>query len=232
MNNSKPLIIFGGGRGGADVIQLVKQLQGTDKTLGYQVMGVVDPKGGDILGIPVWKKLPNLDDLDGGPFYGVSGNQDPETRQRIFEEEISSNNIKKATLIHPAVNIPDDIEIAAGCVIYPGVCIGQQVKIGEGVLINYLSLIGVGVQIGEFSFIGPHACITADCSVGIKTIIGAGSSLIPGIRIGARCIVGLGSRVLTDIPDDHRLVQLPRQYLRPTSELRKGRVSWASSENE
>lgn len=232
MSKTRPLMIFGAGRGGLDIYQLLRQCSVAGRELNFRVVGVVDPKGTAIFDLPVWRELPDLANLGEGPVYGISGNQDPRIRKRIFDDEIVGNGLKLATVVHPSVDVPDDLILEEGSVIYPGVCIGHEVTIRRGTLVNYLSLIGAGVSIGEFSFIGPKACLTADCSVGSLSIIGASATMIPGIQIGNECVIGMGSKVFTNIPDHHRLVDLPRQYLRPTKELKRGRVSWREQDEE
>ena len=232
MSAIRPLVIFGAGRGGLDLFQLVRQCCLAEQRPSFRVVGVVDPKGKTFFDLPVWKELPDLSYLGEEPVYGISGNQDPRIRKRICNDEIVGNGLKLATVVHPGVDVPEDLILEEGAVIYPGVCIGHEVTIGKGSLVNYLSLIGAGVRIGEFSFIGPMACLTADCSVGSLSIIGSSVSMMPGIRVGNECVIGMGSRVFTNVADQHRLVDLPRRYLRPTEEIKRGRVSWRAHDEE
>ena len=207
----KQIYIFGAGRGSRDVLQLIRQINARQAT--WDVLGFIDPedqlKGKTVDGCPVIDKkniLPGIEEI-----YGVTGIQLPYLRRKIVEREIEGQGFHLASLIHPGVDVPDDMVIGQGCVIYPGIIIASNVRLGKSVLVNYQSLLGIDLVVGDYSFIGPHVNITASCSIGRESVIGASAVFVPGASVGDRSVIGLGTKLLAHVGDDQSAMDLPQK---------------------
>jgi sugar O-acyltransferase (sialic acid O-acetyltransferase NeuD family) len=211
MAKLKQIIIFGAGRGSRDVLQLIRQINARRTT--WDILGFIDPddrlQGKTIDGYPVIdkKKIFQAKEI----IYGVTGIQLPYLRKQIVELEIEGQGFQLASLIHPGVDVPDDMTIGKGCVIYPGVIIASNVRLGKSVLVNYQSLLGIDLVVGDYSFIGPHVNITASCSIGRESVIGASAVFVPGVSVGDRSVIGLGTKLLAHVGNDQSVMDLPQK---------------------
>jgi sugar O-acyltransferase (sialic acid O-acetyltransferase NeuD family) len=221
----KKIIIFGAGRASRDILQLIEQINKT--TITWKVLAFVDPdpqlKNQIVDGVPVFETI--TPELAKQASYGITGVQIPNIREKIIGAEIEANLLKLATLIHPAIDVPDDAHIADGCVLFPGVFVAKNVTLGKAVLVNYNTLLGIDLTVGKYSFIGPAVTITASCSIGENCTIGAGSLFVPGVSVGNNCMIGLGTKLITSIEDSQNVFDLPRKFSREMDH-RPQRVSW------
>ena len=224
--NMKKIIIFGAGRGGRDVLQLIEQIN--MQSLTWSVLGFIDKNplliGSMVDGIRVYNSLSGIsEDFEGT--YAITGIQSPDLRKKIIEVEIENNGLKLARLIHPSINVSEDCVIAEGCVIFPGVFIAKNVSLGKSVLVNYNSLLGIDLVIGDFSFVGPSVTITASCSIGNSSTIGAGCLFVPGVKVGNNCMIGLGTKLIDSVEDSQNVFDFPRKITRDM-DGREKKVSW------
>ncbi|MCK9602762.1 MAG: hypothetical protein M0R66_00060 [Candidatus Omnitrophica bacterium] len=225
MSAVKKIVIFGAGRGSRDVLQLIRQINA--KSSVWEILGFVDAdpelKGkliddclvlGDKYVVPAQETI-----------YGITGVQIPQLRRKIIENEIEGRGLCLANLVHPAIELPADLQMEAGCIIYPGVIIASNVKLGKAVIVNYNTLLGIDLKVGDYAFIGPGVNITASCSIGRECIIGTGAIFMPGVSVGNESIVGLGTKLFISVGDKKSVVDLPRKIMKDINEAPK-KVSW------
>ena len=221
----KKILIFGAGRGSRDVLQLIEQINKVSNT--WEVFGFIDMnpiyKNKIVDGVPVYNEV--MKEHIDNDFYGITGVQIPNIRKKIIESEIEANRLELAKLIHPSIDIPENANIAKGCVLFPGVFVAKNVTLGKAVLVNYNTLLGIDLTVGNYSFIGPGVTITASCSIGENSTIGAGTLFVPGVSVGSHCMIGLGTKLITSIDDSQNVFDFPRKIIREMDN-RPNKVSW------
>ena len=57
----------------------------------------------------------------------------------------------------------------------------------------------------------PQTSIGGNCKIGENTFIGSGSNIHQKIKIGKNCKVGMGSVVISEIKENHSVVNFQRQ---------------------
>ena len=204
------IYIYAAGSGSREIFRIIRSINLQQPT--WEIMGFVDPYtdkiGSHLEGITVIAKA---DKHELEEVYGICGVMDQSLRQQITKNEILPSGLKLATIIHPDVEIPPDLDIGPGSVIYSGVNLSFGVKIGSGAFILFKSLLGHDLVMGDFVTVLPSSIINGGCRIEDLCLIGAGSILAPRIKVGKGSIVGIGSTVLNDVPPGKTLVSLPRQ---------------------
>lgn len=145
---------------------------------------------------------------------------EPAIREKVFTKLVL-NNIKLATLIHPAVFIPSSTKIGLGTIICNYVSITCDIDISENVYIHPMACIGHDALIGKSSIISSFVDIAGNCKIGCKAFLGINVILKQGISIGDNTIVGMGSVVHRDLPSSVIALGNPA---RPMKENKNERV--------
>jgi len=209
----KNLLIFGAGQGGKEIVKVL--INGINKNKDvWNILGFIDNdkklNGKQIYGIPVRSKYEGKEKN----VYAICSLRNNTIRKKIIENEIERNNYKLVSLIHPSVDLPDDVIIEPGAVIYPDVKISYNVNIGKGVIINYNCLLGHDLTLGSFTFIGPSVTFPGRCKVGNGCLVGPGVTFMEGIEIGSESVIGVGTTVLSKVKGSTSVIDLPRKIVR------------------
>jgi sugar O-acyltransferase (sialic acid O-acetyltransferase NeuD family) len=195
--STRPLLIVGAGAHGRAVLELARLLD-------IKVAGFVDdvhPLKSSIDDCEVLGRTALLDDKSFmAPFQGIVaiGNS---IARRGFSNRIRAHGREPATLIHPAMKIPDSARIGSGCVlvsqivVYPGVIIGQDVLIDPGVTFGVDNVIEDGVYICPGVHLGAYVTLREECFVGMGAVV------VPERTVGRRAVIGAGAVVFKDVPD-------------------------------
>lgn len=124
---------------------------------------------------------------------------EPDDRKLLYDRiAITSYNL--ATLVHPAVRIPETTKIGKGVIIFNNAYICSDSVIGDNVRISPMAIIGHDNMIGDHSVISAMANIGGYVTIGTVSYIAISVSIIEHITIGDNTIVSAGSAVLKDIP--------------------------------
>jgi sugar O-acyltransferase (sialic acid O-acetyltransferase NeuD family) len=204
----KQIFLVGAGTGSREVLMVIDRIN--QRTPEWQFVGFVDenPKlvGTVIDGYPVFgPEHP----FRGKDFYGSSGVQNPEIRQRLARQYVLERDCGLATLISPDVFLPSDFAAGPGCVIMPGATISFDVRLGEGVIVQWDAILGHELRVGDYSSILTAALITGGCRIGTRTVIGAGAILNIKVEVGDDALVGVGTTIIQNISSGKRVVALP-----------------------
>ncbi|QIZ53179.1 sugar O-acyltransferase [Dickeya zeae] len=138
---------------------------------------------------------------------------EPSLRARLADK-IESHGISLATLIHPAVIVPECTKISHGCVINMGVYISCDIKIGKNVFFQPNSSIGHDSHIGDHSIISTYVSLAGGCQIGEQVFLGMGAIVKEKTSIGDMSIVGMSSAVFGDIPAEVIVLGNPARVLR------------------
>jgi UDP-3-O-[3-hydroxymyristoyl] glucosamine N-acyltransferase len=105
------------------------------------------------------------------------------------------------------VRIEDDVEIGAGTTI-DRAALGETV-IGEGTKIDNLVQIGHNVKVGKHCLLVSQVGIAGSTELGDSVFVAGQSGFSGHLKIGHRVQVAAKSAVLTDVPDDTKVMGSP-----------------------
>ncbi len=121
------------------------------------------------------------------------------------------------------VRIEDDVEIGAGTTI-DRAALGETV-IGEGTKIDNLVQIGHNVRVGKHCFLVSQVGIAGSTELGDYVAVAGQSGFAGHLKIGNRVQVAAKSAVLSDVPDDTKVMGIPavpfREFARREASLRR-----------
>ena len=126
---------------------------------------------------------------------------EPIIREKLFNK-IKSDNITAATLIHPAVHIPESTKIGEGVTICLNDFISCNVTISDNVYVQPTANICHDVVLEDGAFISSFCEIAGAAHVGRYSYVGVNSAVRELVKIGSYSIIGMGSAVHKDIPDE------------------------------
>jgi len=215
MKATKKLLIFGAGHGGQELLKVV--VEDINKVSNsWEVLGFIDndpgKKGSEIFGCPV---LGDKYDGDCKDVYGACAIMNNGIREKIINKEILAKGLKLASFIHPSVIMANDFIYQEGLIVYPGVKVSYDVKLGQGIMVNYNCVLGHGLEAGNYTYFGPSATIAGSCKIGHSCTIGAGSSMLQGTSVGNNSIVAIGTTLISNVGDNKRLINIPRNMETP-----------------
>jgi sugar O-acyltransferase (sialic acid O-acetyltransferase NeuD family) len=204
----KRLLLIGAGSGSREVLLLVDRINRVKPE--WEVIGFVDENpamaGGKVDGLPVYGPDHELS----GEIYVASGVMDPKARERLLLSHGEQRGFQLATLIAPDVILPRDFVTGPGTVIFAGVVVSFDVQLGKGALVNWGVALGHHLRAGDFVTILTYALITGGCRIGSHTVIGARATLNIKVSVGSNALIGVGTTVIQNVPDNKRILALPR----------------------
>ncbi|MDT8372172.1 MAG: acetyltransferase [Gammaproteobacteria bacterium] len=213
----KPIVIFGSGGLGREVLQLIRDinaLQPTWTCLGF----LVDSRFASqsiVQGIPVLGGIEWLDaNADVAVVVAIGSSAE---RLRITNRIRSRCQNSFATLVHPLAWIGENVVIGDGSIICAGALITTDIKIHEHVQVNIGSTIGHDAVLGDFVSLNPSVNVSGSVTLMEGVEIGTGSVIIPGCVVGEWSIVGAGSVVTKRIKENSTAVGAPARVIKERS---------------
>lgn len=199
--NSGPLIIFGGGDIGRQVIALLQSQPG------IEIAGIVDPNlepGSLCMDLPVLGSesvlaLPDYLHLKAG----IVTIGDPALKKVVVNTLKSLRpDMKFPPVIDPSALIQDNVQIGEGCLIMAGSLIQNNGRIGAFTLMGSGCLLEHDAQIEPYCTLGPGTRAAGHFHLGEGSTTGIGTIVIQGIEIGKNSLIGAGSLVLKSVADN------------------------------
>lgn len=207
----KKIIIFTAGSAGRETFKLIREISLFSNNK-WEVLGYIDSSkklDGKILdGVKIYS---NCKKFKSKNIFAICGITDPFKRKKIYNDEIIKNKFKIPNLIHPKNIIPKDLKIGEGNIIFNHVHLSFEVSIKNYSLISNFTDIGHNSIINDYVSIMPQTSIGGNCKIGENTFIGSGSNIHQKIKIGKNCKVGMGSVVISEIKENHSVVNFQRQ---------------------
>ena len=216
MSNS-PIVIVGSSGHAKVVIDIINKLNC------YELLGLIDPfreVGENVLSVSILGSEDVLTDLCAKYqnlkiFVAIGDNF---VRKTVAEKiSLNFNKIEFVSIIHPSVQIGENVQIGKGVVIMPGVSINSDTKIDDFVIINTNSSIDHDCHLGNFCSIAPGVALGGDCKIGILSAVSIGTTIIHRIKIGSNVVIGAASLILKDCPNDSLIYGSPARYIRSRS---------------
>ena len=142
--------------------------------------------------------------------YGICGVLDSKIRATIIKNEIEGRGLSLAKLVHPSINLPNDLKLGSGSLIFSNIHLSYNLKIGKGVIVAFGCDLGHDLKIGSFSSIMPGCLINGNCTIGKNCLISTGSIIKEKINIGDNCLIGIGSCIIKNVKKKHKIINFPR----------------------
>jgi sugar O-acyltransferase (sialic acid O-acetyltransferase NeuD family) len=186
---------------------------------GYTVVGYFDDTkeiGAFVNGVSVLGGLNNVfNSFSKGDFthmmLGV-GYKHFTFRKKVFEDLITQE-VPLATLIHPSCIVMHDVEIGAGCMLLPGCVLDKGVVLKENVLLNTGVVIAHDTLVGAHSFLAPRVALAGFITIEECCMLGTNATVIDNIHIQSEIIVGAGAVVVTDLLEKGTYIGVPAKKM-------------------
>jgi sugar O-acyltransferase (sialic acid O-acetyltransferase NeuD family) len=212
---SGPLIIYGAGGLGRELLSLVKALND------FEIAGFVDdvlPSNTLVAGMKVLGGIEYLNAIASNVNV-VLAFGDP-TIKSLKAAQIKNKYVHYPVLVHPTVVLQDrdTIRLGEGSVICAGAVLTTEILVGKHVLINLNVTIGHDCRIENYVSIMPGVNIAGEVFVGEEVMIGAGTSILNKITIGNQSKVGMGSVVIRNVDSRTMVAGVPAKPIMTKSE--------------
>ena len=210
-----PLVIFGAGGLGREVLLLLQQLNENHSI--WDVRGFYDDQ------------LPATPTVAGLPYLGTSADLtataqplavavavgSPAGRAAVVAR-LSSPQLSFPALVHPQVALAPQQRIALGegCIIQQGCILTCDIVLGRFVLLNLGCTVGHDAVLDDFCSLMPHANVGGTVALGPGVYLGTNATIIQGVRVGANTIVGAGAVVVRDLPANITAVGVPAKSVK------------------
>jgi sugar O-acyltransferase (sialic acid O-acetyltransferase NeuD family) len=194
---TQPLVIFGAGGLGREVLVLLMQLN--EAGAGWDVQGFYDDQP------------PATPTVAGLPYLGTSHDLNQTTEPLAVAVAVGSSTSRAAALVHPAVRLTREqrVSVGAGCLIQQGCILTCDIVLGHFVLLNLGCTIGHDAVLEDFCSLMPHANVGGAASLGAGVYLGTNATVIHAVRVGAGTIVGAGAVVVRELPAGVTAVGVP-----------------------
>lgn len=207
---ARPLVIFGAGGLGREVLVLVRQLN--EAGANWDVRGFYDDQP------------PAAPTIAGLPYLGTSADLNASTEPLAVAVAVGSSRSRAAVvarlsaaqlsfpaLVHPAVGLAayQRVALGEGCVIQQGCILTCDIKLGRFVLLNLGCTVGHDAVLADFCSLMPHVNIGGAAQLGAGTYLGTNATVIHAVQVGAGATIGAGAVVVRDLPAGVTAVGVP-----------------------
>jgi len=134
-------------------------------------------------------------------------------RKRIIGEIARAGGVLE-TLVHPAVEVPPDVSLGAGCIVLAGAVFTTHVEIGAHSIINVGCTLSHDATLGRLVTLAPGVHVAGWARIDDEATIGTGAVVIDRVTVGARSVIGAGAVVTEDVPAGVVAVGVPARVVR------------------
>ena len=209
-----PLVIFGAGGLGREVLLLLQQINASRPT--WDVRGFYDdqaPASSTVAGLPY---LGTSADLNASPTpLAVALAVGSPVGRAAVVGRLTSPQLSFPILVHPRVVLTSlqRIMLGDGCIIQQGCILTCDITLGRFVLLNLGCTVGHDAVLDDFCSLMPHANVSGAARLETGVYLGTSSTIIQGVSIGANTVVGAGAVVVRDLPANVTAVGVPAKVI-------------------
>ncbi|WP_051718837.1 acetyltransferase [Hymenobacter sp. IS2118] len=212
-----PLVIFGAGGLGREVLLLIQQLNAATAPAAWNVRGFYDdhaPTTATVAGLPYLGTSADLNATP-EPLAVAVAVGSPASRAAVVAR-LTSAQLSFPVLVHPKVALAPQQRIAVGegSIIQQGCILTCDITLGRFVLLNLGCTIGHDAVLGDFSSLMPHANLSGAARLGAGAYLGTNATVIQHISIGEHTILGAGAVAVRDLPANVTAVGVPAKELK------------------
>ena len=207
---SQPLVIFGAGGLGREVLVLLAQLN--DAGANWEVRGFYDdqpPAAPTVAGLPYLGTAHDLNQTEEPLAVAVAVGSS--ASRAAVVARLTSPQLTFPALVHPGVRLAPTQRIAlgAGCLIQQGCILTCDITLGRFVFLNLGCTIGHDAVLEDFCSLMPHANVSGAAHLGAGVYLGTNATVIQAVRVGAGTTVGAGAVVVRELPAGITAVGVP-----------------------
>ncbi|MFD2718315.1 acetyltransferase [Hymenobacter monticola] len=209
-----PLVIFGAGGLGREVLLLLRQLNARHPT--WDVRGFYDdqpPATPTVAGLPYLGTAADLN-ATAEPLAVAVAVGSSAGRAAVVGR-LTSDKLTFPPLVHPQVEPTayQRITLGEGCIIQQGCLLTCDISLGRFVLLNLGCTVGHDAVLADFCSLMPHANVSGAVQLGTGCYLGANATVIQSVAVGAGSIVGAGAVVVRDLPAGVTAVGVPAKAI-------------------
>ena len=214
-----PLVIFGAGGLGREVLLLVQQLNEAQPR--WQVRGFYDdraPATPAVAGLPYLGTGADLN-ATAEPLAVAVAVGSPAGRAAVVAR-LTSAQLSFPSLVHPGVALHprQRITLGMGCIIQQGCVLTCDVALGRFVLLNLGCTVGHDAELADFCSLMPHANVSGAARLATGVYLGTNATVIQGVQVGENTVIGAGAVAVRDLPANVTAVGVPAKRLRMKNE--------------
>lgn len=142
---------------------------------------------------------------------GSEGNVKPKAKSFLQLKNLGFN---LPSFIHESAVISKRAVIGEGAIVQSSCIIQTNVTIGSGSVISANSFIGHDSILGDCVFIAPSVSIGGSVIIRENTHVGIGAVVLQKIHIGKNCLIGASSCIVSDIPDNSKVMGVPGKIVK------------------
>lgn len=140
------------------------------------------------------------DQYDQHSEFLVTVMQDKNLRQQILQK-LDSQNLKRATYIHPSAIVDSTARIGEGTFVAPFASLFFESTVDKDCIIGPYSMVSHKAVLGQSVLMHPYSVVAGSSSIGDYCLLGLRSTVIDKINICSHVVVGAGSMITKNI--DH-----------------------------
>jgi sugar O-acyltransferase (sialic acid O-acetyltransferase NeuD family) len=210
----QPLVIFGAGGLGREVLVLLNQLN--EAGANWEVLGFYDdqpPATPTVAGLPYLGTAHDLNQT-AEPLAVAVAVGSSASRAAVVAR-LTSPQLTFPALVHPGVRLAASQRVAlgAGCLIQQGCILTCDIVLGRFVLLNLGCTIGHDAVLDDFCSLMPHANIGGAAQLGTGVYLGTNATVIHAVRVGAGTTVGAGAVVVRELPAGVTAIGVPAKAI-------------------
>ena len=210
-----PLVIFGAGGLGREVLLLLRQLNEARPT--WDVRGFYDdraPATSTVAGLPY---LGTSADLNASPEpLAVAVAVGSPAGRAAVVARLASPRLSFPVIVHPGVALRpyQNIALGPGCIIQQDVKLMTDLTLGRFVFVNVGSIVGHDAALEDFCSLMAHVDVGGGAHFETGSYFGTKATVIQGVRVGAHSTLGAGAVAVRDVPAHCTAVGVPARVIK------------------